>query len=563
VAWAQRAKTSRGKKSLTIHSTQRDLITGIDHHLVGSGIDFPNRWESSVETDLGALVDERSRRSTVRIEALRKQMQDESVEPQPPSATLTKPQKPSTADAKAKKESLPSRSEGPKKSKKKARIQSAGIETTGQNNIAMAANIISFHMDEAKKIIQIHGNSQCTEYMIALRKKTDYELSQILVGGCPLIDENQRHGMITKADDSVSNQLKQANIPHFVSPPGSVQNLQSAIDPTGFCTSSIDLDRIMATGTPYDWSKKIVQQHKDFMKAAYIKYCDVSIPANELDASRSQCIANFTTVLQRAGLHYAVSDISSVMKTAEDEARTDFVFSTSNKSTTAQQSGNVLSIATEEVPILLAMSNSNKATGMQIDLTNNSRNSRSVYSAVDGNNSSTANQLQNLATATMPMASPSVTTTSCAIPITSTIGHSTWHPLAVNGGHPNSTIPDWRLSSINTSTQPYALGLTHPLNGYNGHTNDTILQAWQQQQQQQQWLSSQVRPTLGMLYGQPQPLPTQLPYMMNPQSHQTQLWPSAALQQLQQQSNNFWPQQQQMTPGNGNSLGNGSCSAPK
>ena len=328
---------------VSIHRTQRDLPTGLDFHLVGLGQSStrPMRWESSIEIDLGVFVQERVRRSKNHIDAAanKKRIQGEAM------LTVQKMSNPHN-------ESFSAGCKRPNISTHKGSALPHYTGTVCKNATMLAAKIIQDHIDATKKIILMYG-APLKEHMIILRKKTDYDLSQVLVGNFSYVNGNGRIEMMMKAEESArvlmnhaTGRLPQSNSPLMPDNRNFHQAaLHSApvaynVTATSQSTPSIDLNEILKSGSPFDWSKQVVQHHKDFIRSLCLKYGHTTFPNSELEGSRCQCNGHLNTIFEAAGLQYACNQISAVIEEAENEVREEFLASSNNSTSVVFQTSN-------------------------------------------------------------------------------------------------------------------------------------------------------------------------------------------------------------------------------
>ena len=526
----------------------------MDYHLVGMGqpVTKTRRWESSIEIDLSVFVQERIRRRKLHIDtaANKKRIQVEAMKPR--QAVVSRPKnKPSSEDK-----------TGTNVSAHNGTALPDDIASGYQNATILAAKIVAAHIEETKKLILRHGDGLRTEHMIAMRKKTDEELSRVLVGNLSYVIENGRIEMMMKAEESARESMNQDRLPlsntsNAILMPDSRQTLQASLSEGQVAnntvnTPSIDMNEIMKSGSPFDWSKQVVQQHKNLTRLLCQKYGDSPIPDAELEGSRRQCISNLHTIFKKACLQHDYNQISAVIKEAENEARADFLVS-SKKSTVPLPS------------VASFYNNPSNVLELQNLKTGSIVNNHFVESgAVHGGKSNFMYQSQNSfqTPAAIPTTSANVMPNATLQAPNSNYWHTqqppnnvnpTFQPwqMANNGAatsHVGAYSPHPQQMAQSSSVPPYHMNLSAPGNNaaYASH-----------QLQQQQWLSSQQQPAVSVsanLYGHQnqalhQSFNTGTPWSSMPSSmnaHHVQP-PYPPQQENQQWSGDarMWSQQQQ------------------
>lgn len=533
---ANGGKPVKGKSAITIHGTQRDLLTGVDYYLLGIGpAGKPKRWESSIDVDPSVLAQERVRRSKCFVDALNKKRQAEEVL----QAAVSKPQ--NNIVSKTITES--------KISTQKATVVPNNSGYDHQNATMLAANIITAHMEETKRLIQMHGAGLSTGHLIALRKKTDNDLSKVLVGNFSFINESGRVEMIKKAEDSALESMRQAT--------GSLSQSESLSEvltpdtnayPVANSAASqsvalIDLNEIMKTGSPFDWSKKVVQVHKEFTRFLCLKFGQSTFPDSALDGSRRECIDKLFTIFKTAGIRFGRHQISAVIKEAENEARADLLAS-SKTSSEGLDGNNISFVSPPQQHTAPTIGNVANTLALQNLLTTQNAKNPYVESGASRGTNNNAFQSQNTFQSTLPTSGANATSNIAF----QTTNNNYWH------SHVNPTVQPWQMkncsgvaSQIGTySTNPQQQqqqqsSFLQPYNANRTEQNKNIAcTAPPFPQQQQTWLSSQQHTPASATLHVEQQQPQQA-YNMGA------LWPSAMSSSIQapQQQMQYHPQLQQ------------------
>lgn len=524
---ANGGKTSKGKNTIAIHKTQRDLQSGVDYHLVGLGqpVTKPGRWESSIAIDLGVLVQERVRRSKFHVDAAINKTKMQAAAKLPVQAKLQPDNKTWSME-----------STGPSARTPIKPVQSPYTGSGYQNATMLAANIITSHIEETKKLIRMHGVQLSTEHMITLRKKTDYDLAQVFVGKFAYVNENGRIEMMMKAEESARESMNQANVTLPQSNPSRtslIPDTRQAYQATLFSgtvassgTSStqsipaLDLNEIMKSGTPFDWSKRVVKYHKDFAQSLCQKYGHASFSDSELDASRRQCIGHLNTIFTAAGLQYGFSQISAVINEAENEARADFLL-TSKNVTTLPGSHNSNFLSPDQASMVPVSNHPNNVLELQTYMGHNTTNPYVASGSSFGGNSCNVLQSQSnyLTSAGVPSSSTTI------VPNVTSQARSSRNWNTEQPINANTSIQSWQLGTNGTSTAQFGTYSAYPQqatqlhqmnsllsNNQNISTPSTTTAYTSQSLQQQQWLSSQQQlttPSTSNLSGQQNQMPYQ------------------------------------------------------
>jgi hypothetical protein len=533
----------------------------VDYHLTGIGQSSKhNRWESSIDIDLSVFVQERVRRRILCVEVQNKKRQADAM-----LLAVPKPASKNTIGSKTltQNETLMHNFNGP----------------DHQFATTLAANIITAHIEETKRLIQMYGAGLSTGHLITLRKKTDSDLSKLLVGNSSLINESGRVEMMKRAEDSALQSMRQAtgSLSHSnplsaVLMPDASQVLQTTISTYPVVSSatninqsapSIDLNEIMKTGNPFDWSKQVVQQHKEFTRFLCLQHGQSTFPDRALDGSRHQCIENLFKIFETAGIRYSSTQISAVIKEAENEARADFMASSKNSSE-GKGGHNLPFVSPSQQQTMPAHGNAPNTLELQnLQTTQNAKNPYVESGAAQSSNNML--QSQNMFQSTVPAAGANVTSNIAF----QTTNNNFWHPQQATM-NVNPTVQPWQLANCNGVTSQIGTYPNNPqlqqssfLQSYNANRteqNNTVTYMSQSPQlQQQQWLSSQQQvnfPVSSTLYMQQQQLPqqsynmgTQWPSTMSssiPASQQqSQYQPQSQMQQNWPSDQRLWSQQQQ------------------
>jgi hypothetical protein len=324
----QRIKTVKGKKSYSIEQTQRDLITGVDHYLFGYGLNTPHRWESSLSVDLNVLVQDNFSRSNKRLSEWKQRLRDDALKPY--------------SNAKLEREHSIVVPTDHTVSTKNDEI----IAKTSKNDAQeMATKIVASHIENTKKLIMLYGDKLSSEHLASLRMKTDAELSKVFVGNFSFVDSKSRIEMILQAEDKAYKKVKRTETKVQKSSQPTEVTKKQELNPThqsfgqptllsntisnhsniNLTIPTVDLDRIMSSGTPYDWSRQVVQLHKDFTRSVCNKFGHTSFPSAELDLSRRQSLVTLHNIFDIAGIRLDANGISAVIQEAESEVFNDFV----------------------------------------------------------------------------------------------------------------------------------------------------------------------------------------------------------------------------------------------
>ena len=496
-SFANMGKPLKGNSSVVVHRSQRDLLTGIDYFLLGNKA---RKWESSTEIDIGVFVRERVRRSKLHVDVISERILSES------------------------------------RLKAARKAQNVGTGPNQQSAAMLATNIIAAHIEGTKILLRKHGNGLSTAHLISLRTKTDYDLSLIRAGSLPYVNENGRIEMIMKAENVARESTNPASLPKL-KPPG--ETLVLGANPTlqaarhketkaksvaGPSVTAIDLDEIMKTGFPIDWSRQVLQHHKAFTRSVYTKKGTAT--EFDLEESRRQCISNLNRLCKTAGVKTAYTQISGVIKQAENEVKEEFLASAKNSCEFG--GGQNVSLSSQpHLQTVCGQRNSSNVPLMESGAANGS-DSTSTH----------AGQSQNL----VPSCIPTPTANATGV---SNIPYWLNPHASMNVNHPSAQALQMTNNSAAASmAASYSSQIQQSpfLQQYNVNLGGNNV-AYMSQPLQQQWLSSQQQfavPFPAIQQGQPQ----QLSYSMGTPWSSTM--PSSL--QAQQQQLQYYPQAQQQLP---------------
>jgi hypothetical protein len=316
-------------KSKQILCTQRDLLTGLDFHLVEGGGDRP-RWVSCQDVDLQTLTNER--RSRISRHGRKQDVKDKNS--------------PSLSDPKGYSGKLEGSARAASSSDPEMQVIMQG-----------ASRVVADHILEMKRLLLQYGKESIPNTELSnLRKHSDERLQNIFVGKYSYIGDRQRSEMITKAEQSVYGKKPVQNSstpPNGTASSAGNQNevatelnenpaartassnagSASVTDPLQkpkYAALSLECNKdvtvknnILTTGTPCDWSKRIISLHKEFTRSVYSKYDYKFLPSNEMESARQQCVKDLLEIFDSSGIKYSAMQTSALMKEAEDEVLLD------------------------------------------------------------------------------------------------------------------------------------------------------------------------------------------------------------------------------------------------
>jgi hypothetical protein len=337
--------------SRQILCTQRDLLTGLDFHLVEGGGDRP-RWLSCLEIDLQALITERQSRISRHY-----RKKESKVKGNPGKLG----------------ESI---------------VAASTSDPETQGIMQRASRVVADHIIEMKKLLLQYGKECIPKAELTkLRKVSDELLQNIFVGNFSYIGKRQRSEMITKAEQSVYGKKPVQN--SSTPPTGTVTSvvhqavvgvepdknaaavrtttsaaeLAAGVAPlttskysahlpnrTNDSLGSVTSDQ-MALGTPCDWSKQIISQHKDFTRSVYIKYGYKILPTSEMESARQKCVKDLLAIFDVSGINYSTLQTSALIKEAENEVLHDHLNSKmGSHGNSARSVGNQTQVLRQGIP---------------------------------------------------------------------------------------------------------------------------------------------------------------------------------------------------------------------
>jgi hypothetical protein len=367
--------------------TQRDLLNGLDFHLYGSGQGRSNRWLSSVEIDLAPLVCERFKRNKRHIDKimrLRNAAIERELEDKRKSEIKTNPTLPGP------KGELVLSTEGS--------VTNVCTNAKRKEVVQLASKIVADHIVNMKKLIREYRGKIPDAKLNDLRKSSDQRLSKVFMGSYAFVGKQQRSEMIAKAEDkaydpnesesrrnSTSSNLTSASTDKSQATNESVStknpknntvmssrdkikttltlknnteghsfnhhlNKSMTAESAPESTASLQpnkndhsldpaLNNLGSTGTPLDWSKQVVAEHKEYTRMVFRKYGYASLPSSELEPSRQKCLRDLLIIAEASGASYSPLQISEVIKEAENEVLRDEFDTQSSFSTALQKSG--------------------------------------------------------------------------------------------------------------------------------------------------------------------------------------------------------------------------------
>ena len=320
------------------------MLTGCDFYLVEGGGGKPNRWVSCLEIDLQTLIFERKRRVS------RQPCENESKQKNSPGVS-----KPEISSKKLGEGDLV-----------------ASIDPERQDITHRASRVVADHIIEVQKLIRLFGKTGIPENVrTKLRNRSDKRLQKVFVGKFSNVSLAQRFEMIRKAEQSAFDKTldsgtstsldgtvtlavpvttvgaseslendaeaglvtSEAPVAAVFDPP---ENANMSADPSKASTNDSNLSEsisasispalgaLMSSGTPCDWSKHIVAEHKEFIRSVYCKYDYKCLPENEIELSRKRCLGALMAIFQLSRIRYSALQTSALIKEAENEVLNEY-----------------------------------------------------------------------------------------------------------------------------------------------------------------------------------------------------------------------------------------------